>query len=194
MPLKKYLCLGMILMFSGIVSAQPKGLNKGDHAPLFSAASGNAGVVNLSATLKKGPVVLFFYRGSWCPYCNKQMADLLDSIKFLKDKGAAVIGITPETNESMKKIITKSGAGFPLIHDENYTIMNNYGVSFKVDSATVQRYKSFNIHLDLSNGNTDYVLPVPATYIIDKNGLIQFVYFNTDYRNRVTVAELLKHL
>ena len=186
------LITSLLLFF--ISSAQPKGLKVGDKAPGFSVKSHDGKIIKLRNELKKGPVVLFFYRGSWCPYCNKQMAQIQDSLKFISAKGASVIGITPETDSSMNTIVKKSGATFPLLHDNNYHIMNSYGVSFKVDTATLTKYKKYNIHIDQSNGNMDNILPVPATYIIGRDGKINFVYFNPDYRYRVSVAEILTHL
>lgn len=191
----KSLTIIVIAIFLSYASfAQPKGLKVGDKAPLFSARNHDGKLIRLRDVLKTGPVVLFFYRGSWCPYCNKQMAQLQDSLKFIIAKRASVIGITPETDASMNTILAKSGASFPLIHDGNYHIMNSYDVSFTLDSATVTKYKKYNIELDKANGNADNVLPVPATYIIGKDGRIKFAYFNPDYRYRVSVAEILMHL
>ena len=174
--------------------AQPAALAIGAKAPLFKAKAHSGDIIDLRESLKKGPVVLFFYRGSWCPYCNRQMAELQDSLKYITGKGASVIGVTPETNESMNKIIVKSGASFPLVHDEGYKIMNSYGVSFKMDTATITKYKKYDIFVDKANGNNDYTLPVPATYVIGKDGRIKYVHFDTDYRKRATVGEILKYL
>ncbi len=184
----------VLIAFTQTNFAQPKGLLVGDKAPEFSVKAQNGTTIVLADLLKKGSVVLFFYRGSWCPYCNRQMAELQDSIQFIVGKGAAVVGVTPETDSSMTQIIDKSHASFPLIHDEKYSIMNSYGVSFKMDTVVFSKYKGYDLKLQKSNGNTDYILPVPATYVIGSDGLIKFVYFNTDYRKRVTVAELIKQL
>lgn len=192
--LKKYIFLILIsqMMFLSI-NAQ-EALKIGDQAFLFSAKDQNGQMVNLSKQLEKGPVVLFFYRGSWCPYCNKQMKEIADSIGLIKAKGATVIAITPETTASMQKIINKTNPNFSLLHDEQYQIMKGYKVNFDVDANTINRYQAMNLSLSETNGNTDVKLPVPATYIIGKDGKIKFAYFNKDYRKRVSVAELLINL
>lgn len=193
--MNKYFAFTIIALFYGVISlAQPTGLKEGDRAPLFTAKTHSGNTIRLKSLLKKGPVVLFFYRGSWCPYCNKQMAQLQDSINYIIRKGGSVVGITPETEVSMNKIILKSKASFPLIHDKEYHIMKAYDVSFTVDTATISKYKKYNIDLEKSNGNTQYVLPVPATYVIGTNGIIKFVYFNKDYTKRASVSEILTHL
>jgi len=169
-------------------------LKVGNNAFLFSSVDQYGKVVDLKTELKKGPVVLFFYRGSWCPYCNKQMAELEDSISLIRAKGATVIAVTPETKQSMKKIINKSKADFSIIHDEGYKIMNAYNVSFNVDSSTLAKYKSMNLLLSEANGTNDVKLPVPATYIIGTDGKIKYSYFDTNFRIRVSVAELLNNI
>lgn len=194
MKIKKNFFLALFAMGINASFAQPKGLSVGDIAPDFKATSQDGSLISLKKELKNGPVVLFFYRGSWCPYCNKQMAQLQDSLKFIKAKGASIIGVTPETNESMKKILKNSAASFPLISDTGTEIMNLYDVSFKLDAPTVERYKKYNIDLTAANGNSENKLPVPATYIIGVDGKIKFVYFNTDYKMRASVAEIISHL
>jgi peroxiredoxin len=183
-----------ILMIVFAASVPNEGLKVGDKAPIFKVKSHDGKMIDLEASLKKGPVVLFFYRGSWCPYCNKQMAELQDSISFITGKGATIIGITPETNESMNKIVEKSHASFPLAHDEGYKIMDEYKVSYRVDKETIDKQHQYGVKLEVSNGNEDYILPVPATYVIGKDGIIKFVYFNIDYKHRASVKEIVNHI
>lgn len=173
---------------------EPQSLKAGDQAPLFESKANNGETINLSTLLKKGPVVLFFYRGAWCPYCNKHISELQDSIHLIKEKGASVIGISPEIETSIIKTIEKTHATFPLIHDEEYKIMNAYKVAFKVDEKTIEQYKKWSIDIESANGNTDFILPVPATYVIGKDGIIKFVHFNPDYKQRAKVKEILEHL
>lgn len=173
---------------------EPESLKVGEKAPDFNAIDHSGNRVVLDSMLKKGPVVLFFYRGSWCPYCNRQIAELQDSLHLITEKGAAVLAISPETNESMNNIISKSKAKFTFISDTSYAIMNAYKVSFKVDEKILTRYKLAGIDIEKSNGNNDHILPVPATYIIGTDKLIKFAYFNTDYKKRVNIKQLLTAL
>jgi peroxiredoxin len=152
--------------------AQETALKAGDPAPGFTAVAYSGDTVRLSDLVKRGDVVLFFYRGSWCPYCRKQVKELQDSLGGVTAKGAQVIGISPETTRSMERILDESGAAFPLIHDEGYAIMDLYGVSFRVDEKTVERYRRKDLGVGRANDNEDYILPVPATFVIGRDGII----------------------
>ncbi len=186
------LTFGLILQLS--VMAQ-SGLKAGDKAPEFMAKDNNGKTVDLKALLKTHQsVVLFFYRGQWCPYCNKHIQQLQDSLQMLTGKGAYVVGVTPETSENINKTIEKTHASFSMVKDKDYTIMKAYDVNYVMDPTTVAKYKTHGIDLEQNNGNTDHVLPVPATYIIDKSGKIKYVQFDKDYRKRPSVATIISEL
>lgn len=195
--MKKLIALAVVISIAFNYQEEkvsPTGLKEGDKAPLFDVKDQNGQKVNLSSFLKEGDVVLFFYRGAWCPFCNKQMSELQDSIQFILDKGASIIAVTPETTNSIDKTIEKTEASFSIIQDKGYEIMNDYKVLFKVDDATVKKYELYGIDLEKANGNNENLLPVPATYVIGQNGTIKYVYFDTDYKKRATVKEILSAL
>jgi len=186
------LIFGLILQLG--VMAQ-NGLKAGDKAPIFTAIDNDGKTVELKSLLKRHQsVVLFFYRGQWCPYCNKHIQQLQDSLQMLTGKGAYVIGVTPETADNINKTIKKTGASFSIIQDKSYVIMKAYDVNYIMDDATLAKYKNYGVDLEKNNGNTDHVLPVPATYIIDKSGKIKYVQFDKDYRKRPSVATILAQL
>lgn len=194
MNAKKY-SLFMIAIFLSLNIFAQTGLKSGADAPLFSAKDNTGKNINLKDLLKSHKaVVLFFYRGQWCPYCNKQMQHLQDSLQLITGKGAYVIGVTPETAENIDKTRGKTHASFSLIHDEGYQIMKAYDVNYKVDDAMSAKLKGYGVDLEKGNGNTDHVLPVPATYIINKSGKITFVQFDKDYRKRPSVSQILQTL
>ena len=159
----------------------------GTPAPMFKAKDANGREVDLKQLLKKGPVVLYFYRGQWCPYCNKQLSQLQDSLQTLTAKGAQVVVVSPETQDNIGKTVAKTKASFPIVHDQDFAIMKAYHTAFVVEPAVVTKYKGFGVDLLAANGADAAVLPVPATYIIGKDGKIKFAYFNADYRQRVSV-------
>ena len=169
-------------------------LRVGDAAPNFKAKDASGHNVELNQLLKKGPVVLYFYRGQWCPYCNKQLSQLQDSLQLLTAKGAQVVVISPETQENIGKTVTKTKAFFPIVHDQDFAIMKAYHTAFTVDEATATKYRGFGVDLQKANGAAADVLPVPATYIIGRNGKITFAYFNSDYRKRVSVKQVVQAL
>jgi len=189
--MKKILLLITVTLFSLNMMAQ-SGLKTGAQAPMFTAKDNTGKIIDLKAILNSHKdVVLFFYRGQWCPYCNKHIQQLQDSLQLLTQKGAYVIGITPETGENINKTVQKTKASFSMVQDKGYTIMKAYDVNYVLDLATVTKFKSYGIDLDANNGNTDHVLPVPATYVINKAGKITFVHFDKDYRKRASVASIM---
>src|SRR3954465_13451612 len=114
----------LLIVFSTTTLWAQKGLQKGDTAPLFTAVDNSGKTIDLKSILKDHKsVVLFFYRGQWCPYCNKYIQRLQDSLQLLTAKGAYVIGVTPETGENINKTINKTHASFSMIQDKGYTIM-----------------------------------------------------------------------
>lgn len=188
--MKKLLLIAFLIFSSTLLFAQ-SGLKKGAQAPDFIAKDNNGKVLNLKTLLKTHKaVVLFFYRGQWCPYCNKHLQQLQDSLQTLTGKGAYVVGVTPETAENISKTIGKTHASFSIIQDKGYKIMKAYDVNYVLDDKTVGTYKKYGIDLDQNNGNTDHVLPVPATYVIDKSGKLVYVHFDKDYRNRPSVRAI----
>jgi peroxiredoxin len=192
--MKKILLLITATLFTLNIMAQ-NGLKIGVEAPMFTAKDNTGKTIDLKAILKSHKdVVLFFYRGQWCPYCNKHIQQLQDSLQLLTQKGAYVIGITPETGENINKTVQKTKASFSMVQDKGYTIMKAYDVNYVLDLATVTKFKSYGIDLDANNGNTDHMLPVPATYVINKTGKITFVHFDKDYRKRASVASIMAAL
>jgi peroxiredoxin len=192
--MKKYFYLIFLISF-GLRGFAQSGLPKGAEAPAFTVVDNSGHALNLQHLLKSHKaVVLFFYRGQWCPYCNKQISRLQDSLQLLTAKGAYVIGVTPETPENIGKTVGKTHASFSLVYDKGYQVMKAYDVSYRVDDALNVRLKSYGVDLEKNNGNTDHVLPVPATYVIDKSGRIIFVHFDKDYTKRAAVSDIIKVL
>lgn len=169
-------------------------LQVGSVAPFFEAKDQNGSLVSLKNLTNKGEVVLIFYRGQWCPYCNRELKHLEDSLSFITDKGASVIAVTPETTDNVDKTIEKTKATYSILSDNGLKIMKAYKVAFNVDQETIDKYKTYGIDFDKANGSNGAVLPVPAVYIIDKNGKIKYAYFDTDYRNRASIKDLADHL
>lgn len=189
----------MLCAIKSIVVAQtetvyPKGLKVGDTAPMFTAKDQNGKTVNLKKVLKNGPVVMLFYRGQWCPFCNKQLSHFSDSLQIITGKGASVLAVTPETEENVKKTVEKTKSSFPILEDVGMAIMKMYKVNFLVDENTIIKYKGYGIDFDKVNGSNGANLPVPATYIIGKDGVIKYIFFNVDYRKRASVQDILNNL
>ena len=183
------------LLFVALDSnAQSLQFREGDKAPGFTAITHAGTQTNLKKLTQNGQVVMIFYRGYWCPFCNKELNHMNDSLPMLQAKGATVIAITPEKYESVNKTIEKTKASFEIISDTANIILKQYGVNFTVDDKTVEKYKTYGVDFASVNGNAENTLPVPAVFIIDKNGKFKYLYFDKDYRKRPSVKELLEHL
>lgn len=188
------LCLVGTTVFGQQQTIYPQGLRVGDTAPDFSGINQNGEKISLSAALKKGDVVMLFYRGQWCPHCRKQLSNYSDSLQLVTAKGATVLAVTPETAENIAKAVKKTKSDIPIIEDKGLTIMKLYKVNFEVDENTISKYKGYGIDFDKANGENGANLPVPATYIIGKDRKIKYVFFNTDYKKRASVLDILNNL
>lgn len=172
----------------------PEGLFISSKAPDFKAKDQNGKEIRLKDEIKKGKVVLVFYRGEWCPYCNKELSRLQDSLQFIQEKGATVIAVSPEKPENVKKTLEKTKASYSVISDEGLKIMKAYDVEFEVQENTITRYRNTGIDIEKNNGNNGKFLPVPAIYVIDKEQTVTYRFFESDYRKRPAVADILKQL
>ena len=189
-----FILTAFLFVFTLSAQEKPEGLFINSKAPDFKAVDQNGNNIRLKDMVKNGNVVLFFYRGNWCPYCSRQLKQLQDSLELFVEKGVQVVAITPEKPEGISKTIEKSNATFPIIHDEEGKIMKAYDVRFALDEKSVSRYKMSGIDLAATNGKNGTNLPVPAVYIINKENTIIYRYFNEDYKKRVSVKELLSNL
>jgi len=194
--MKKVFLLLILTLSVNFIFAQdaPEGLFLNSKAPDFKAKDQNGNDVRLKDLLKKGRVILVFYQGEWSPYCTKYLQKLEDSLQLIKDKGATVIAVTPEQPESLAKTIEKTKAEYSILHDTELKIMKGYEVEFEVPENSLKRYRNGGIKLDEVNGKNGNYLPIPATYIIDKEGYITYRFFNQDNKKRPSVKELLDNL
>jgi peroxiredoxin len=184
----------IIFSFAAICQEAPEGLFIGSKAPDFKAMDQSGKEVRLKDELKKGKVILVFYRGQWCPYCNRELSRLQDSLRFIKEKGASVIAVGPEKPESVLVTVEKTKAEFAVLHDKDLKIMKAYDVEFEVPENMLLRYRNGNIDIEKNNGVNGKFLPVPAVYIIDKESTVTYRFFETDYRKRPSVKDILDNL
>ncbi|MDA3954281.1 MAG: peroxiredoxin-like family protein [Bacteroidales bacterium] len=172
-----------------------KGLPVGSKAPLFNAMDADSSTFVLADELKKGPVVVIFYRGHWCPVCNKHLSQIQDSLSLITEMGATVIAISPEKPEYLEKMEEKSGIKFRLLYDEEYKISDAYDVTFLPDSKQIFVYNTMlNAKLKETHSDDSQRLPIPATYIINKEGKIVWRQFDPNYKNRSSIREILDNL
>jgi peroxiredoxin len=178
----------------GMVS-NPGGLLAGTFAPDFSAYDHLGQPIQLSQLLNNGTVILLFYRGQWCPVCNKYMKAMRDSLPALHQAGAQVLAITPETPDNAKVFLEKTEINLPVISDSNREIMASYKVLFEVTATYQEAVKNkLNTDIAANNGSSRAYLPVPAAFVIEPSGKIIYAQYSPDYMQRATAAELLATL
>lgn len=173
----------------------PMGLKVGDKAPNFKAIDQYGNRLELKKLEKKGPVVLIFYRGYWCYYCNKALAKYQDSLRYITNRGATVVAVSAQTPTNSEKIIHKHHVTFHVISDTSDQIMKDYDVLFHVTKAyQLFIWKVVKTDIKKVNAQKSAHLPVPATFVINRKGRIVYRQFNYNYAKRSTVKEVLEHL
>ncbi len=174
---------------------EAKGLATGLKAPIFKARDQNGKLFSLDSALKKGPVVVIFYRGYWCPYCNKHLQKLQDSLSFIYEKGASVVAISPEKPEYALKTVEKTHASFTLLYDEGYRISDAFDLTFLPSATQLVLYNiALNGALKKSHSDESQRLPIPATYIINQEGIIIWRQFDPNYKIRSNVKDIIENI
>lgn len=166
-------------------------LEIGSKAPDISASDQTGHQVSLSDEIKDSIIIVQFYRGEWCPHCNRHMSYLQDSIRQIRALGAKVIAITPENQENIELTMRQTKANFSFIHDKNHVIMDAYKVTFRLGLLKNIGYNFAGINVKNRSGFEDRYLPVPATYIINHEGIIIGRYFNEDYSQRMPIRDMI---
>ncbi|MCU4173669.1 peroxiredoxin-like family protein [Carboxylicivirga sp. N1Y90] len=171
------------------------GLQVGDAVKNFSAKDMNGDMYELKEELKKGPIVVIFYRGQWCPVCNRHLNTLQENLQLIYDKGASVIAISPEKPEYLKISAEKTKASFSLLYDEAYVISDIFDVTFSPDAFTKASYNTV-LGANLKNAHSDESqrLPIPATFIIGQDEKIIWRHFDPNYKERSTVEDIVSNI
>lgn len=169
-------------------------LKVGEKVPELKLKNASGDEVSLASLHEKQPVVLVFFRGGWCPICSRHTAELIKAYPEIKELGAEMIGISPDSVESSQANVEKNKIGFPILSDADVSAAKAFGLAFKVDDATVTKYKGFGIDLEKASGQPHHALPIPAVYIVDKTGQIVFAHSNPDYRQRLDAKTIVEEL
>lgn len=166
----------------------------GDTAPKFRLPNVKGSETSLSELLEYGPVVLSFYRGGWCPFCNLEFKALHDKLPEMQALGATLVGISPETLGVSQQTVKDHQLEFEVLSDEGNQVARDYGLVMVVDQAIRPYYAQWGIDIPAANGNDSFELPVPATYVIDQSGVIRAAYVDKDYTRRMEPADIVTAL
>ena len=142
--------------------------------------------VSLHNVVKAKPTMFVFYRGGWCPYCSRHMVELKQIEEEILEIGYQIIAISVDRPEALRETLTENELPYTLLSDSRANALKGFGIAYKVDDATVERYKSVGIHLE-----DHHILPAPAVYIVDQQGTVKFQYVNPNYRERISGDVLL---
>ena len=176
---------------SGMVA---KAKSKGDQFVDFTLPNINGDKVKLSDKLKKGPVILTFYRGGWCPYCNIQLKAYQDHLEEFEAAGGQLIAVSPESSDSANTTVDKNEIKYEILSDNLNKVARNYGLAFKLSEELKNVYLKFGLDLEKNQGNDSWELPVPATYVINQDGKIVYSFLNVDYVQRAQPKDIIKAL
>ncbi|WP_426415651.1 peroxiredoxin-like family protein [Aestuariirhabdus sp. LZHN29] len=162
----------------------------GDSLPDVTLPNAKGEQVRLYDLLKNGPIVLNFYRGGWCPYCNLELAALQAALPALKAKGAQLVAISPQTPDSSLSTAEKNALEFEVLSDAGNRVADQFGLVFELPDSIRGIYDKFGIDVVGHNGENSFKLPVPASYVINTEGQIVYAFINADYTKRVEPADL----
>ena len=171
-----------------------RAIHKGQKAPDFTLPDAKGQSVRLSDLLKKGPVILTFYRGGWCPFCNLQLKSYQSHLAEIRAKGAELVAVSPQTPEYTLSTAEQAALTFPVLSDVGGHVARAYGLVFKVSDEVVPIYKRFGIDLEKHNGDTRHELPIPGTYLIGRDGTVLLSHVDADYKKRLPVESILNVL
>jgi peroxiredoxin len=171
--------------------AASRALKAGDTAPLFVLNDANSNPVASSALLGQGPLVVSFYRGVWCPYCNMELQALREALPAFRALGAQPVAISPQNAVNSRKSIRTNALDFPILSDPGNETAAAFGLRFALPGYLVDLYKSLKNDLPTFNGDTSWTLPMPGRFVIGQDGIIRYAEVNPDYTHRPEPSVML---
>lgn len=169
-------------------------LGVGDKAPEFNLPNAIGKYVSLGDLLSKGPAVISFYRGGWCPYCNLELKALQSAISDIQSLGATLVAISPQTPDNSLSTKEKLELAFPVLSDQGNRVANEFGLVFTLSNSLKKVYDGFGNDLPATNGDDSFTLPIPATYVVATDGTIVFAFADPDYTRRAEPNDVIASL
>jgi peroxiredoxin len=164
--------------------ATAKALKAGDTAPEFTLPDADGKPVSSKELLAKGPLVVTFYRGVWCPYCNFDLTALEEARAEIEARGASLVAISQQTQANSRKSQRQNGLGFPILGDKGGEVGAQFGVRWTAPEYLREVHKALGADLTQFNGEESWTLPMPARYVIGQDGVIAYAEVNADYTHR----------
>jgi peroxiredoxin len=167
-----------------------RAIKAGDRAPQFTLKDQNANDVSSADLLARGPLVVTFYRGVWCPYCNIELQAINEVLPQIHAYGANVLAISPQTPVHSRKSVRENRLGFPVLSDLNGETSAAFGLRFSLPGYLVDLYRRLRNHLPTFNGDPSWTLPMPARYVIGHDGIVLYSEVNADYTRRADPGDM----
>jgi peroxiredoxin len=168
-----------------------KALRRGQVSPRFALPSATGAIVSLEERLSYGPIIVTFYRGGWCPYCNIALRALQSRLPEIKSLGGSLIAISPEVPDQSLSTTEKPAPEFDVLSDSDKSVARLFGLVYRNSDAVRERLQAFGRDLVAHNGTDRWELPITATYVINQEGLIVFDHVDADYRERLDPATIV---
>ena len=168
-----------------------RAIRTGDAAPAFALAEADGRPVRSEALLAQGPLVLSFYRGVWCPYCNMELQALQGVLPEIAAAGAGLVAISPQTAPNSRKSIRQNALGFPILSDPGNEVAAAFGLRFALPDELVALYTALKNDLPAINGDASWTLPMPARFVIGQDGRVLYANVEPDYTRRPEPEDLL---
>ncbi|MEM5510782.1 peroxiredoxin-like family protein [Pseudoalteromonas sp. AS71] len=169
-------------------------LQIGQKVENFSLANHNGENIELADLLKKGPVIISFYRGGWCPYCNLELKALNDYLPQFKTQSAQLVAISPQLPDETLSTAQKNDLEFDVLSDISNKVADQFGLLFTLDERIQALYTQFGIDFEHYYGDKSFKLPLPATYVINQEGVITYAFLNEDYTLRAEPTDIMAAL
>ncbi len=167
-------------------------LKAGDRAPAIVLKNARGTAVDVGTLLKKGPVIVTFYRGGWCPYCNFELKAYQEILPQIAAAGASLVAISPEKPDDSLSTAEKNALTFEVLSDIGQKVGRAFGLVYDFTEELKSAYHEFNIDIPARNGTPgEWALPVSATYVVDRDGTIIYAHTDADYRDRADPREVL---
>ncbi|RDK05962.1 peroxiredoxin-like family protein [Cupriavidus lacunae] len=167
-----------------------RAIKAGDRAPQFRLKDQDGNEVSSADLLAKGPLVVTFYRGVWCPYCNLELQAMNEALPQIQALGANVVAISPQTAVNSRKSVRTNKLGFPVLNDARGETGAAFGLRFSLPDYLVDLYKMLRNDLPAFNDDPSWTLPMPARYVIGQDGIVLYSEVNPDYTHRPDPSEM----
>lgn len=171
-----------------------RAIKAGDRAPGFNLPNAHGETVSSRELLARGPVVLSFYRGDWCPYCNLELKALQERVAEIEALGARLVAVSPQTPDATIDTVTRNKLTFEVLSDTGNTVAKSFGLDFELAEELRPIYKNWGADLEKLNGDPPFSLPMAATYVIGSDGTIIESFVDTDYTERMEPQAIIDAL